>query len=156
VAENMQLSVSRVIALFKVLFLSSSKGNSRPFEVATVTTYRRSSTDDLLMRISSILHSGKTSSKDFLIPSNISSPDVSDRHLHLFVIFPSKKIMQHLSLEINSFEISIILAHILKKSREYVLTHPEIALSKTQKAKFRKLINRRKNHEPLAYILGHK
>lgn len=54
------------------------------------------------------------------------------------------------------FELELILAHILKKSREYVLAHPEIGLSKAQKNRFNRLIKRRQNHEPLAYILGHK
>lgn len=36
------------------------------------------------------------------------------------------------------------------------MTHPETPLNKAQKAKFKSFINRRKNHEPLAYILGHK
>jgi len=53
-------------------------------------------------------------------------------------------------------EQELILAHILQKSREYILTHPETPLNKAQKAKFKSFINRRKNHEPLAYILGHK
>lgn len=53
-------------------------------------------------------------------------------------------------------EQQLILAHILKKSREYVLTYPEIRLKKSQKLRFGELLRRRKNHEPLAYILGHK
>ena len=58
--------------------------------------------------------------------------------------------------KIPPFEIELILAHILKKSREYVLAHPEISLNKSQKAKFIRLVKRRQNHEPMAYILGHK
>jgi release factor glutamine methyltransferase len=54
------------------------------------------------------------------------------------------------------FEQQLILAHILKKSREYVLAHPEIELTQAQKRLFERLINRRKKHEPLAYILGRK
>lgn len=54
------------------------------------------------------------------------------------------------------YEIELIIAHILKKSREYVLTHPELKLTKAQVWRFQNLVNRRKKHEPLAYILGHK
>lgn len=54
------------------------------------------------------------------------------------------------------FEVSLILSHILKKSREYVLAHPEIELTKIQKQKFQKMIRRRLKNEPLAYILGEK
>ncbi|MDQ1284377.1 MAG: release factor glutamine methyltransferase [Patescibacteria group bacterium] len=53
-------------------------------------------------------------------------------------------------------EKQLILAHILKKSREYVLAHPEIRLTKKQEEKRKKYEKRRLNHEPLAYILGHK
>jgi len=60
------------------------------------------------------------------------------------------------SYQIPPFEVELILAHILKKSREYVLTHPELSLTKAQKRQFEKLIKRRENYEPLAYILGHK
>lgn len=58
--------------------------------------------------------------------------------------------------ELPPFEQELILAHILNKSREYVLTHSEIRLNRSQKSRFDNLINRRKNHEPLAYIFGHK
>ncbi|MDR3558826.1 MAG: peptide chain release factor N(5)-glutamine methyltransferase [Candidatus Pacebacteria bacterium] len=58
--------------------------------------------------------------------------------------------------KIPPFEIELILAHILKKSREYVLAHPERTLNKTQNSKFNQLVKRRENHEPMAYILGQK
>jgi release factor glutamine methyltransferase len=58
--------------------------------------------------------------------------------------------------KIPPFEIELLLAHILKKSREYVLAHPEIKLSKAQEKRFGQLLKRRKNHEPMAYILGEK
>jgi release factor glutamine methyltransferase len=54
------------------------------------------------------------------------------------------------------FEQQLILAHILGLSREYVLSHPEIKLTKIQENKLADLIKRRQNHEPMAYILGHK
>lgn len=52
-------------------------------------------------------------------------------------------------------EQELILAHILKKSREYVLAHPEIKLNKLQQKKYQNMIKRRLKNEPLAYILGH-
>lgn len=54
------------------------------------------------------------------------------------------------------YEYELILAYLLNKSREYVLTHPEVKLSPSQRKKLNSLINRRKNGEPLAYILGRK
>lgn len=59
-------------------------------------------------------------------------------------------------MNISSLEKELILTHILQKSREYVLMYPEINLNRAQKAKFGKLVKRRMNNEPLAYILGHK
>lgn len=64
--------------------------------------------------------------------------------------------MSEKTTAIPFFESELILAHILKKSREYVLTHPEIELTKKQTIKYQNFIKRRLNHEPMAYILGHK
>jgi release factor glutamine methyltransferase len=53
-------------------------------------------------------------------------------------------------------DIELILAFILKKSREHILTHPETKLTNSQITNYQLLINRRLNGEPLAYITGHK
>lgn len=58
--------------------------------------------------------------------------------------------------KIPLFELELMLAHVLHKSREYILTHPEIKLTLAQKSKINSFIMRRKKGEPLAYILGHK
>lgn len=55
-----------------------------------------------------------------------------------------------------SLDVELLLAHELKKSREFVLAHPEIELTKKQETNYKQLIARRLKHEPLAYILGHK
>ncbi len=55
-----------------------------------------------------------------------------------------------------SLDVELLLAHELRKSREFVLAHPEIELTKKQEVKSKELIARRLKHEPLAYILGHK
>lgn len=57
---------------------------------------------------------------------------------------------------ITSYEQDLLLSHILKKSREYVLVHTENSLSKAHKGKFNELVRRRLNDEPMAYILGQK
>jgi release factor glutamine methyltransferase len=57
---------------------------------------------------------------------------------------------------ISFFEQEMLLSHILKKTREHVLTHPEIGLDKNQLAKYKELSARRLKNEPMAYILGHK
>ena len=58
--------------------------------------------------------------------------------------------------KIDRLDLDLIVAHVLKKSREFVLTHPEHALTTSQKLKTKNLLARRIKHEPLAYILGHK
>lgn len=57
---------------------------------------------------------------------------------------------------IPPYEKQIILSHVLKKPREYVLMHPEINLTKAQQKKYRFLVAHRLRNEPLAYILGEK
>ncbi len=60
------------------------------------------------------------------------------------------------SKKIDRLDLELIIAHAIRKSREFVLAHPECQISPTCNAKFEKLIRRRINHEPLAYILGEK
>jgi len=68
----------------------------------------------------------------------------------------SEKKMEFSYSQLPYSEITLILAHILKKSREFVLAHPEIRLNKRQKTEFDELAKRRMSHEPMAYILGNK
>jgi release factor glutamine methyltransferase len=56
----------------------------------------------------------------------------------------------------DNLDLELLIAHELKKSREFVLTYPETELTKNQEASTKQLIKRRLSHEPLAYILGHK
>lgn len=48
----------------------------------------------------------------------------------------------------------VLLAFVLKTSREKILAHPERKLSLTQTKKFQSLIARRAKYEPVAYLLG--
>lgn len=50
----------------------------------------------------------------------------------------------------------LLLARSLRKTREFILAHPEFKLTKIQNEKFEKLISRRSKFEPIAYILGEK
>jgi len=54
------------------------------------------------------------------------------------------------------FEAELLLSHVLKKSREYILAHPEKLLTKTLISNYHKLINKRLKGIPLAYIVGYK
>lgn len=48
----------------------------------------------------------------------------------------------------------ILLEDELKKNRAYLLAHPELEISKAQISRLDAHINRRLNHEPLAYVRG--
>ena len=50
----------------------------------------------------------------------------------------------------------IILAHVLNKSKEFIYTYPEFALTKKQISEFQTLIDRRTKGEPVAYLTNHK
>lgn len=48
----------------------------------------------------------------------------------------------------------LILAHVLNKSRAFILAHSDYKLSKNEQNSFNRLIHRRLKGEPLAYVLG--
>jgi release factor glutamine methyltransferase len=50
----------------------------------------------------------------------------------------------------------LLLAHVLKKSREYLLTWPEVEVEESDQKKFGELLNRRSKGEPVAYLIGKK
>lgn len=58
--------------------------------------------------------------------------------------------------KIDRLDLDLIMAHIIKKPREFVLAHPEHKPTEAQMAKIGSFIARRAKHEPLAYILGYK
>jgi release factor glutamine methyltransferase len=58
--------------------------------------------------------------------------------------------------KIDRLDLDLIVGDVMKKPREFVMTHPEFKLSKVQGLKIKSLIARRMKHEPIAYILGHK
>jgi release factor glutamine methyltransferase len=55
-----------------------------------------------------------------------------------------------------AFDAPILLAHTLKKSKEFLYTHPEKKLTNAQFRLFKKFVFRRAKHEPIAYIINHK
>jgi len=60
--------------------------------------------------------------------------------------------------KINSanLDAEILLSLVLQKPKEYLYTHPEHRLTKEQLKQFNKLIKRRIDHEPIAYLIGQK
>lgn len=57
---------------------------------------------------------------------------------------------------IDPLDRELLLAWALKRDRIFVLAHPEHQISERQLQRFRKIIARREQGEPLAYILGEK
>jgi release factor glutamine methyltransferase len=57
---------------------------------------------------------------------------------------------------IDLLDFELIIAAVLKKPREFVLSHPEYKIPKFKIENLKLKISRRRRGEPLAYILGHK
>lgn len=53
-------------------------------------------------------------------------------------------------------ESELIISHITGKSREYLLAHPELEITPSQRAKISLLSRRRREGEPMAYLLKNK
>jgi release factor glutamine methyltransferase len=47
----------------------------------------------------------------------------------------------------------VLLAHVLGTSRERILAHPELGMSREEISQYAELIERRSRHEPVAYLL---
>lgn len=58
--------------------------------------------------------------------------------------------------KINSLNLDLILENIIKKSRSFILAHPEFKLSKYQILNLKSKIKKILKGVPLAYIIGHK
>ncbi len=57
---------------------------------------------------------------------------------------------------IDRLDASILLGHILKKPRAWLLAHAETSVSPAQTKRFQILITRRRKHEPIAHLTGKK
>lgn len=57
---------------------------------------------------------------------------------------------------IEALDRELLLASVLKKGRTFLLAHPEYELTPTQARRFQQFVERREQHEPLAYIIGEK
>lgn len=58
--------------------------------------------------------------------------------------------------QIDRLDAELILAYVLLVQRTFLHAHPEYKLNKTEQAQADDLLERRKNHEPLAYLTGRK
>lgn len=67
-----------------------------------------------------------------------------------------KDLLAAYRLKVDNLDLELLIAHELKKSREFVLAHPEYTIPAPKIKKLGLEIARRQRREPLAYILGHK
>jgi release factor glutamine methyltransferase len=54
-----------------------------------------------------------------------------------------------------ALDASVLLAHVLKKPRTWVLAHPELTLSPEQQNQLNQALSRLESGEPFPYVLGH-
>ncbi len=67
-----------------------------------------------------------------------------------------KTILQKTNQHIDQLDAELLLAHVIKKTREFVISHPEFLPSSFEILKFRRFVKKRLNNVPLAYLIGHK
>ena len=58
--------------------------------------------------------------------------------------------------DLSPLDTELLLAHVCKKDRTWLLAHSDTPLSTAQISDFNALVNRRKNHEPISYITNEK
>jgi len=71
-------------------------------------------------------------------------------------LIQARKILKTAKITSADLDAEVILMHTLKKSKEFIFTHPEKKLSPSQEQLFLKQINSRAKHIPVAQIIGHK
>ncbi len=72
------------------------------------------------------------------------------------VLANASKLLSAKKITSAYLDAEVLLAFVLKTSREKVLAHPERKLSLAQIKKFQSLISRRAKYEPVAYLIGYK
>lgn len=68
----------------------------------------------------------------------------------------ARKTKSPVDQNVGWLEAEVLLAYVVKKTKAWVIAHGEEYLGPVLRNRFLKLVERRKNHEPVAYILGHK
>ncbi|NCA94072.1 MAG: peptide chain release factor N(5)-glutamine methyltransferase [Sphingobacteriia bacterium] len=67
-----------------------------------------------------------------------------------------EKIKKEYFQKIDSLELELLLGKVLNRSREQIISHPELKLGPTRLTRLKEYLQRRIMGEPLAYILGQK
>lgn len=68
----------------------------------------------------------------------------------------AKEQLRNQDITTPSLDAEVLLAYTLDKPKEFLYTYPREEIPSSQAEKFQKLIDRRSDHEPLAYITGYK
>lgn len=66
----------------------------------------------------------------------------------------SVKQLEQINIQTATLDALLLCVEVLKKSKSWVLTHDDHILSARQLSRLNALLQRRMNHEPLAYIVG--
>ena len=67
-----------------------------------------------------------------------------------------QSLLSKTSALLDTYEAELLLAHVLQTTREYIIAHPEKHVSPIGAFRFQRLISKRKNNIPIAYLTGHK
>lgn len=62
--------------------------------------------------------------------------------------------LRNVGAESPRLDAEILLSHVLRVERVALYTHPERALTDAERSEFENLIERRRRHEPVAYLIG--
>ncbi|HRH23918.1 MAG TPA: HemK/PrmC family methyltransferase, partial [Candidatus Magasanikbacteria bacterium] len=66
------------------------------------------------------------------------------------------QLLKNATQSIDRFDAEILLAHVLKKPREFIIAHPEYLVTKIQNWKMNRLIRLRRQGIPYAHLTGRK
>lgn len=71
-------------------------------------------------------------------------------------MLPVSSLLQSALSHTDRLDAELLIGHILRKSREFVVAHPEHRIGKWDEWKIRRLCQKRAEGVPLAYLIGHK
>ena len=71
-------------------------------------------------------------------------------------LLKAKKYLENYKIESYKIDSEILLAFVLKKEKEYLISHDSEILNFEQIEQFKKLIERRTKNQPIAQIIGKK
>jgi release factor glutamine methyltransferase len=72
------------------------------------------------------------------------------------LLIEATRLLQEEGLDTPRLDAEVLLGHVLGLTRAQIHTHPDQRLDAAELDSYRELIERRRQHEPVAYIIGHK